>query len=199
MANAGLLGILRNGAQAWNEWRRGNQELLADLKGADIKGVDLSEADLREASLARADLSEANLVGADLRGAELWKANLRRANLSEASLVGADLKGADLKGADLKGADLRGANLREAILSQADADHLIRKYGSENLADIIVVGDEPDTSSSQGINFLIDPGAASPEFIADILSDISLIYKLQGGSGLRFTPEEIRLREREFA
>ena len=194
MANAGLLGILRNGAQAWNEWRRGNQELLADLKGADIKGVDLSEADLREASLARADLSEANLVGADLRGAELWKANLRRANLSEASLVGADLKGADLKGADL-----RGANLREAILSQADADHLIRKYGSENLADIIVVGDEPDTSSSQGINFLIDPGAASPEFIADILSDISLIYKLQGGSGLRFTPEEIRLREREFA
>lgn len=41
------------------------------------------------------------------------------------------------------------------------------------------------------LRLLIDPGTAPPEFIADILSDISLLYRLSGGSGINFTFDEI--------
>ena len=66
MANRQQLGILKQGALPWNEWRK---------KNPDVK------PDLYEAVLAGANLHAANLSGANLEGAELASANLQEANL----------------------------------------------------------------------------------------------------------------------
>jgi hypothetical protein len=105
MANEEHLKIIRQGVNAWNEWRKKNPEL--------------QHPDLSEADLGRADLNNANLNGANLFYARLSEANLSEANLSKANLRCADLSGADLSGADLSGADLSGANLSGAILNEA--------------------------------------------------------------------------------
>ena len=127
MDDSQQLELLRQGAEAWNRWRKENPELSraadlykANLRRADLRGANLREADLREANLYEADLTGADLRKADLRGANLRGANLREADLREADLTGADLFGADLTGADLYGADLREADLRLANLSGAD-------------------------------------------------------------------------------
>ena len=90
------LRILREGVEAWNEWREDNPELVPALSGTDLR-----RGNFRAADFSRADLRDANLSGADLR----------QANLSEADLSGADLSNADLVGANLTGARL---NLHEA-------------------------------------------------------------------------------------
>src|SRR5918995_1196504 len=91
--------ILKEGVEAWNEWRTHNPSITPDL----------SSADLREAWLPLANLSGANLSGADLTKANLWEADL-----SEANLTGADLSDATLSGANLSEANLSGANLSDA-------------------------------------------------------------------------------------
>jgi uncharacterized protein YjbI with pentapeptide repeats len=146
MANEDQLRILKQGREAWNDWRTKTGDISVDLRKADLSGRDLlganlsdanlSEADLhganlREADLSRALLSQARLSGAyfsraDLHGADLRKANLcganylRLANLNEANLSDADLRGAHLSDANLRGADLSGADLSQAYLSRAD-------------------------------------------------------------------------------
>ena len=77
MANPDHLDLLRQGVKQWNEWRAGNPEIKADLRGADLHATDLSEA----------DLSSANLGGAYLRGVNLNKAKLNKADLSGADLT----------------------------------------------------------------------------------------------------------------
>src|SRR5258706_4812052 len=111
------LKILRQGVEAWNQWRTKNPEIEpylrdaslhgADLSrayftGADLSGADLSGADLVDADLSRADLGRTNLGGADFRGASLRSADLREANLRYANLGGADFRGASLRSADLR-------------------------------------------------------------------------------------------------
>ena len=54
MANEEHLELLRKGVDNWNVWRRTNEVLHPNLRGAD---------------LSRAKLSGANLMGADLREA----------------------------------------------------------------------------------------------------------------------------------
>ena len=101
MADEEQVGILRQGAQAWNVWREhhGGLGLLPDLS---------------EANLSETNLSEAALTGADLR-----KANLNRARLAETDLYQANLSEATLVEADLTGATLIGANLTRASLDRA--------------------------------------------------------------------------------
>lgn len=145
VANEEQLGILRQGVDAWNEWRKKNPELRPDLNRAKLAGeilnrvnfagADLSEVDLDGAYLREAKLSGAHLEGAylrwaylrwaDLRWADLWKANLSEADLSEADLSRAGLSKAILIRAVLSRADLseaifREADLSGAILSRAD-------------------------------------------------------------------------------
>jgi uncharacterized protein YjbI with pentapeptide repeats len=141
MEDEAHLSVLKQGVEAWNQWRGERTERWqadlsetnligadlrranlrrADLTGADLIGADLSRANLREADLTYADLSRANLREAKLFDANLCEANLSRASLGEAQLGGAFLYQTNLSGADLTGANLIGADLREAYLSEAD-------------------------------------------------------------------------------
>jgi len=60
MASEEHLKILKQGVEAWNEWREKNLQIIPDL----------SKADLYEADLYEADLYEADLTGANLNGAQ---------------------------------------------------------------------------------------------------------------------------------
>jgi len=61
MANTEHLEILKQGVEAWNEWRIEHVEVRPDLSGAILIG-----ANLRDANLSRAYLSGANLTDADI-------------------------------------------------------------------------------------------------------------------------------------
>lgn len=110
MADEKELSILRQGADAWNEYRRG-WIIFPNLAEAD-----LSDMDLEGANLSFARLSHACLTGTVLRGADLRAANLTSATLVDAKLEGADLSGALLHSADLSGADLTCANLSDVCM-----------------------------------------------------------------------------------
>jgi hypothetical protein len=135
MANEEHVKRLRQGAKAWNTWRRNNPTVRPDLRGADLRdanlrGAKLSRADLRDANLPRAHLSDANLRGAELHLANLIRVQLSHADLSSANLGGAilslaylddaNLSDAELSDARLYSADLRGANLTRANLTRAN-------------------------------------------------------------------------------
>jgi len=147
MANQEQLTILKQGVDAWNEWRRNKRnEVFSSIKGrsllsrlnlswnptpeinlmevalqgANLNGIDLSAMDLRFSNFEMADLSMASLERSNLQGAQLQGANLQGANLFEADLAEADLGGADLQKASLIGARLWNANLSGADLRSAD-------------------------------------------------------------------------------
>jgi hypothetical protein len=109
MANEEHLKILKQGWDAWNQWRMKNRDVRPNLGGADLGGADLSWADLSVADLGGANLGGADLIGADLNGAHL---------------SGADLSGTHLSGADLSWADLSGADLSEAVLDSTVFNNL---------------------------------------------------------------------------
>ena len=100
MANPEHVKILKEGVEAWNQWRKDNSDVRPDL--------------------SEADLSRAHLDFAYLGGADLTWANLTGTGLSRAGLTGADVTGARLIGADLDEAHLRGASLKRANLTEAD-------------------------------------------------------------------------------
>jgi uncharacterized protein YjbI with pentapeptide repeats len=120
MANPEHLAKLKQGVEAWNEWRKRNPEVAVDLSGANLREANLGQANLRKANLSGAGLTMANLSGSSLQRAELSAAILRWANLTRANLSEANLKGATLREAYLFEANLRGAELRAAILGMAD-------------------------------------------------------------------------------
>jgi uncharacterized protein YjbI with pentapeptide repeats len=107
MANQKHLAKLREGVEAWNQWREENQDL---------------EPDLREVSLRNVALQGANLRSTQLQGSDFWCVDLRGANLSGAYLQGANLDGAHLEGATLSMAQLQGAYLRTTYLQGANLE-----------------------------------------------------------------------------
>lgn len=134
MADEQQLSVIKQGAEAWNDWLRENPGVTIDLSyadlpnlklafaylgGANLYGADLSGADLSDVSLINANLQEAQLLRANLNRADLREANLEKAVLYEASLIAADLEKARLHDANLNGADLSGANLFLANLGCA--------------------------------------------------------------------------------
>jgi uncharacterized protein YjbI with pentapeptide repeats len=134
MADDKQVAILRQGATAWNAWRRDHPDARLDLSqaileeawevtslaGANLYRANLSGANLSHSDLYQATLSEADLCGANLSRASLPMANLANANLSRADLSGADLSHAYLPQANLSHANLSGANLSRADLSEAN-------------------------------------------------------------------------------
>jgi uncharacterized protein YjbI with pentapeptide repeats len=124
MANEEHLAILKNGAGAWDEWRKQNPDVEPDLRRANLKKANLNRANLNGVYLVSANLEEATLNGAYLKGANLERASLKRANLGTASLDEARLNFADLSGADLSGATLSGATFEGASLAGATLSHV---------------------------------------------------------------------------
>jgi len=78
MANKEHLARLKQGVEAWNQWREANLPVQPDLSMANLRGADLS----------RANLSRAQLIGANLQGATLVETNLEGANLTGCSVYG---------------------------------------------------------------------------------------------------------------
>lgn len=119
MANSEHLAILRQGVDAWNEWRKRNLQIQPDLTEANLSAMDLRRANLTATNLADANFSLAHLTMANLSGANIATADLFGANLVEARLIETDLRGSDIRRADLSEAKLSNADLRGADLSSS--------------------------------------------------------------------------------
>jgi len=122
MANPEHLAILKQGVEAWNQWRRRLPNVEVDLARADLEDERLIGINFHSVNLKRATLRGANLSQADLT----W-ANLIYANLSEASLMGADLRDAYLIDTDLHRADLSNANFQRAQLTEVNLSSAVVK------------------------------------------------------------------------
>jgi uncharacterized protein YjbI with pentapeptide repeats len=138
MANEEHLAQLKQGWEAWNQWRSENPSIRPELTGANLAevlatranrvihaGINLARADLTNAILTRLSLSDSDFTQADLTGTDLTQVILLRANLSGAKLPGANLTNADAVmanffRANLSGADLTGANLIDANFTSAN-------------------------------------------------------------------------------
>jgi uncharacterized protein YjbI with pentapeptide repeats len=124
MANAEHLAILKQGRDAWTDWRKQNLQTIPDLSFADLSGFDLREfklfgADLRGADLTEAYIALARLSTAKLMGVRAVRASFIETNFIEANLAGADLREATLIGCNLSRADFSAANLSGATLTAA--------------------------------------------------------------------------------
>lgn len=132
MADEQHLAKLKEGVEAWDQWREENPDVKPDFSEAYLFQAHLSGANLRGANLSRADLSYAHLFQADVSGADLFQAYLERADFcfpdgswldyGSANLSGLDLRGANLSGADFTRAWLLLANLRRAQLGWANLE-----------------------------------------------------------------------------
>lgn len=122
MRNQELVGILRQGVQVWNKWRRANPQIQPNLDGLDFSRdlKDLQKADLHMTSMEGAWFNGVNLSRANLSHSSLRGANLYHANLSHATLNGAWLSQANLLYANLTGAILNDAHLDYAMLAEVN-------------------------------------------------------------------------------
>jgi hypothetical protein len=183
MANPEHVKILKQGVDAWNEWRAKNPGGLPDFRGEDLHGAfllganlykaDFHSADLREANLSEANLLRANLYKANLSTAILCRANLVQADVSMANLSRADFSEADLTNADLSGSNLIGANFRKASLDLAQLSGAPLDKADFTNAEIgfSVLGDN-DLSAVKGLETMKHRG---PSTIG-----IDTIYKSKG-------------------
>lgn len=88
----------------------------------------------------------------------------------------------------LHGADLP-TWLVNLIQECLQSDPAARPSASQVLNALLVR--DGDDEPIEPLVLLVDTGTAPPEFIADILSDLSLLYRASGGSGITFRFEEV--------
>jgi hypothetical protein len=148
MANEEHLIRLKQGVEAWNQWRAANPAIMPDLSEAPLSRANLSRADLSRANLAEAILTEANLTGADLGGAHLTGAQLIRANLADALLSRANLQLAlavetNFEGANLTGCSVYGLSVWNVKLTGAQQSDLVITAKDEPSTLVITAKDEP--------------------------------------------------------
>lgn len=125
MANPEHVAKLREGVEAWNEWRNTNLLLVPDLSSINLAGEDLRGANFRIANLAKTIFSTTNLIGADLVKANLTEANfdgarLDRALFGNSILVRGSLREAFIENANFVLADLTGADLTSSRAIHSD-------------------------------------------------------------------------------
>ena len=129
MANPEHLHILKQGAEAWNQWRRHNPDIKPDLYMADFRMIG-TMADLRMVDFSRASLVAANgCIGGDFTGADFTEAALSNADFALNDLTGANFTRAYLWKTDFTQSNLTMANLSEARL-------LNTIFGETNLTDV---------------------------------------------------------------
>jgi hypothetical protein len=195
LANPEHLAKLKEGVEAWNQWRKQNPEIWPDFREAHLRGAELSKADLYGANLSRADLYGASLSGAELSRAVLSEAKISRADLRESNLIGANLRDADLREADLteanlsraglSGANLGMANLRGAKLNAATLVDV--NLDGANLTACHVYGTSAWNVRLEGAiqsNLVITPQGESPIQV-DNLEVAQLIYLLLNNQKIR--------------
>ena len=85
MANPEHVALLKQGAEAWNRYRR-ESGATPNLNEADLSGVSMVGADLRDGVMFRT-----NFRGADLSRIKLAGTHLVEADLTDATLINADL------------------------------------------------------------------------------------------------------------
>lgn len=127
MANPEHLAKLKEGVEAWNEWRSSSGKAAfdsgfssafqtsPDLSGADLTGMQIPRINLSDVDLSGANLSDANLSGADLSRADLSQALLRNTNLPRVNFSRANLTEARLNSAHCPR-----ARMSNTILVRAD-------------------------------------------------------------------------------
>jgi hypothetical protein len=112
VANKEHLARLKQGVEAWNQWRDENPDIRPDLTranliGATLIGVNLTAATVRRANFTRADLTDATLIGADLTRATLTGATLYETTLTRVILAEADLTEVNVESTKWADVDLR--------------------------------------------------------------------------------------------
>ena len=115
------LNKIKQGVDAWNQWREENPDTVPDLSQADIRGcqlqkINLSKTDLKEAKLQYSNLTGANFEKADLSKARLLETTLQSANLKSTNLSGTGLLESNLQFADLENSNLEGAQFNEGTI-----------------------------------------------------------------------------------
>jgi uncharacterized protein YjbI with pentapeptide repeats len=135
MANLEHEAILRQGVEAWNQWRKDNPDIrpnlhMADFTGADLRGanfycVDFGRANLSKAHLMGCIFAVSNLFAVDFRWSNLTEANLSKADLSLASMNDCVLSGVNVYGTVFYLTGLRNANLGQSSLKHATFDQTI--------------------------------------------------------------------------
>ena len=120
MAKRAHLRILKQGVDAWNQWRAENRSTVPDLEGANLFDINLRAANLRETMLPGADLIWADLREADLTGADLTGADLRSADLGAADLTATDLSSTNLEGTHMEGSNLSHALMGLTLFGEND-------------------------------------------------------------------------------
>jgi hypothetical protein len=134
MANPEHLNILRQGVDAWNEWRKKHIEGMPDLtRATGLHGVDLRHAQLWNVDLSCVDLSRTNLSRANLSGAFLISTYLINANLTGANLIGANLSDADLSGADFTDVKIATTSFVHNDLRQVKGLEAIAHHGPSRI------------------------------------------------------------------
>jgi TIR domain/Pentapeptide repeats (8 copies) len=162
MANEEHLARLKQGVEAWNQWRTANPGIRPDLSEAHLARENLREADLTGAHLYRANLTGADLTEAHLTGAGLAYANLYRANLTGADLTKADLHNALLAYAHLTEANLSRANLTFASLSRASLSRADLTYANLYRANIGWTSfADVDLSTARGLETALHGGPST--------------------------------------
>ena len=82
---------LKKGVHSWNQWRKGNPDVVPDLSGEDLRKYDFRKANLRFVNLRDANLRDANLSGAQVDCADLSSADLPNIAIAGTNLLDARL------------------------------------------------------------------------------------------------------------
>jgi hypothetical protein len=71
-------------------------------------------------------------------------------------------------------------------LTPAEAEFIETGYKAEQLIDRTQGG------TLKPLTVLVNPGTASPEQVAELLTELSLLYRMLGGSGISFEMTDTR-------
>ena len=147
MANQEHLNIFRQGVSVWNEWRRENYNLKADLSYTDLSYIDFSNTSILSADMSHADLSEANLTEANFLSVDLSNSTFQNANFIkvvfsksmnlagyssvEMQIFGSDPTKYNLSNTDLRYTIFKKANFSEVNFSGTDMKNI--QFSSANI------------------------------------------------------------------